>query len=81
MEEKVVPILEPNIIAIPFFNFILFAFKKAIIIAVTIDDDCVMKVNRIPIKNETYIFSETSKKYKVLLLNLLARNDDNNSIP
>ncbi len=49
---------EPIIIEIAFLSFILSAFKNAIIIAVTADDDCVMNVIIIPIKNDIYMFDE-----------------------
>ena len=55
MEVNVVPMLAPNITAIAFFSLIFLAFKKAIIIAVIVEDDCVKNVITIPIRNDTYM--------------------------
>lgn len=45
----------PSITAIAFLSLICLAFKKAIIIAVIAEEDCVKKVIKVPNIKDTYI--------------------------
>ena len=72
---------DPNITAIALLSLIFLAFKKAIIIAVIVEDDCVKNVINTPIKKAVYMLSVLSINRVVLFVKLFSRKIVNVLIP